>query len=121
MTKKEKMYQRIEKHGRDLLEVFGLDCEPVQLCKRLRRLELKANRICCDLCNGDIDQDDADKQLEAIEKSLIKIIGKENAGKVFINRDPRGYALKMTEDESKKHRAVHRDFGGYVILAPDFS
>ena len=39
---------------------------------------------------------------------------------VFVNRDPRGYALKI-EDEYVRANGlqIHRDWGGYGILAPE--
>ena len=41
---------------------------------------------------------------------------------VFINRDPRGYALKIREIWMRNYSGnLHRDWGGYGILAPDFT
>lgn len=41
---------------------------------------------------------------------------------VFVNSDPRGYALKIENDWMRAHGGnLHRDMGGYGILAPDFS
>ncbi len=37
---------------------------------------------------------------------------------VFINRDPRGYALKIREEAVMGMR-IHRDWGGYGIIAPE--
>jgi hypothetical protein len=39
---------------------------------------------------------------------------------VFLNRDPRGYALKI-DDEWMRSQAhpLHRDWGGYGIIAPE--
>ena len=40
---------------------------------------------------------------------------------VFINGDPRGYALKIKEEYVRKHNLkIYRDFGGYGIIAPEF-
>lgn len=42
---------------------------------------------------------------------------------VFLNGDPRGYALKI-EDEWLRDRPevrIHKDWGGYGIIAPDLS
>jgi len=40
---------------------------------------------------------------------------------VVINRDPRGYALKIEDEWFKDHDVrIHKDWGGYGILAPDF-
>jgi len=39
---------------------------------------------------------------------------------VFFNSDPRGYALKIKDDYTRDI-TIYRDWGGYGILAPDFS
>ena len=39
---------------------------------------------------------------------------------VFVNRDPRGYALKIkSEWVREKGAAIHQDWGGYGIIAPE--
>lgn len=41
---------------------------------------------------------------------------------VFINRDPRGYALKIREIWMRNYSGnLHRDWGGYGILAPEIT
>lgn len=44
---------------------------------------------------------------------------------IFINRDPRGYALKIDDEAIRELRAhgkpIYSDCGGYGILAPDFT
>jgi len=41
---------------------------------------------------------------------------------VFINRDPRGYALKINDDWMRATDCrLHRDWGGYGIIAPDLT
>lgn len=134
-TKKERMYQAIEKHGNDLKEFFNLpDADPVKLCKALFRIENKAHHATTALCNTNtleyIDHPRAwelkqatekkqDAFFDGIRKSLERVLGKDNAKKCFINHDPRGYALKIKEEHAKDFR--NKDWGGYGILAPDFS
>ena len=42
---------------------------------------------------------------------------------VFINLDPRGYALKIDDEWMREHKQplghLHQDWGGYGILAPE--
>ncbi len=39
---------------------------------------------------------------------------------VFINRDPRGYALKINDEWMTEHDAkLEKDWGGYGLLAPE--
>lgn len=49
---------------------------------------------------------------------------------LFVNRDPRGYALKFSEEWTGRFNqsryaaglsGIHRDMGGYGILAPDLN
>jgi len=126
MKAKERMYQRIEKHGKQLIAVFGLpeDTDAIKLCKRLHTLENKAHFIMERYANGDIDTDKVDTETEAIAKAVGKIIGVDNMDKLYINRDPRGYTLKLTEDATKQAQDaginIHRDWGCYGILAPEF-
>jgi hypothetical protein len=43
---------------------------------------------------------------------------------IFLNGDPRGYALKITSEERNQLRDkginLYSDFGGYGILSPEF-
>ena len=121
-TKKERMYQQIEKHGRDLIKAFALpeSIEPIALCKKLRRLESEANRKMVEYCNGDIQGEEIDAYQEKLEARVGKIIGAHNLPTLYVNRDPRGYTLKLTERASATAN-IHKDWGGYGILAPDFN
>ena len=41
---------------------------------------------------------------------------------VFVNQDPRGYALKIDDEYMRAHGLdLHRDMGGFGILAPDLT
>lgn len=41
---------------------------------------------------------------------------------VFHNGDPRGYAIKIRDEYVREHGlSIHQDWGGYGIIAPDFS
>lgn len=129
-TKNQRQYEAIEAHGRNLLAIFqnATEKNPVSLCKKLRRLESKASRITTDYCNGEFDAGEngekLDAALEAILAKVNAILG--NTGKshvpVFINRDPRGYALKIDDVwMHNKQPRLYRDFGGYGIIAPEIT
>lgn len=122
-NKQAAMYQRIQKHGQDLKRIFGIDGDPIQICNKLRRLELKANRKACDYCNGAINTEDWEIYSERAKGKLLDIIGHRWADAVFINSDPRGYTLKIDDQwlQMRNEYNIHRDWGGYGILAPDFS
>lgn len=41
---------------------------------------------------------------------------------VFVNLDPRGYALKIDDEYMRAHNLkLHTDMGGYGILAPEIN
>lgn len=124
MTQKQKqtMYEQIEKHGNNLNAIFGTSIEPVKLCKSLRRLELKANKIATDWCNGDngIDSENIDSHTEPILKAVAKILG--NKYPIKFNGDARGYALKISDKIMRDNKLnLYTDMGGYGIICPDFT
>lgn len=121
MNKKEILYSRITKHGQDLKAVFNLDrdIDPVKLCKRLLRLETKAHKLAVDFCNGVIDQLEWDKKADQILTKVEAIL--KNKKVLFCNGDARGYALKIDDEYIRNNNFnIHRDWGGYGIIAPDF-
>jgi hypothetical protein len=126
MDKKQRMYDQIRQHGENLKKIFFLrdSVDPVKLCKQLRRIELKGNRLATDLCNGIIDQDKFDAEKDKIANKLrhiLEIPFLKYAG-VFFNSDPRGYALKIESDRVRDFNLnIYRDMGGYGILAPEFT
>ena len=119
MNKQDKyiMYQRIEKHGDNLKSIFNLDVDSVKLCKQLFRLENKAHKLALDYCNG-VFEGDIDKESEKILFKVAKLLN-TNTFNMFFNSDARGYVLKFFEDFSKD-KPIHKDWGGYGIIAPDF-
>jgi len=139
MKKEEKikMYANIEAHGNNLNAIFNTELNPVELCKKLNRIETKAHHATTCLCNTntldimelnrytgyDVEQateEEQDKYFNNIKKNVIKILGKSCENHLMINYDPRGYALKLNPDFCKD-KNIYRDLGGYGILAPDFT
>lgn len=127
MTEKqrEKMYSLIASHGENLRIIFNLQGDVLPICKKLFALENKANRLMVDHCNGLIDSDTIDYAAEKVFNSLLFILHLNHnsplAKYLIINRDPRGYSLKIASDfVAGNNIAIYRDLGGYGILAPDF-
>ena len=137
IQEKIKMYEDIQKHGENLNAIFNTGIDPVKLCKSLFRLEKKAHHATTCLCNTntlhlielnkytgyDVEQateEEQDKFFDNIKKNVIKKLGKSCEKHLIINFDPRGYALKLNPDFCKD-KNIYRDFGGYGIIAPDFT
>lgn len=129
-TKKQAvLYKRIEQHGNALLAAFpnATEKDPIKLCKKLLRLENKQARANVMLCNRDVDS------IESVTASTLKAVGKllgitdvESVDCViWVNQDPRCYALKTTSEFATAQRDAgnhwfYCDVGGYGILAPMF-
>jgi len=118
----EKTKQRIIKHGNNLNKIFGLNKDPVDICRAVRRLEREGDKIALEGCNVG-----TSPALEKREQQLMikvdKLLGfKKKKIPVFLNGDPRGYALKIQDDYVRKHDLqIHTDWGGYGIIAPDLT
>ena len=119
-TKPESMIQDLKEHGHRINAIFGTDHDPIELCKKLRRLENKQNRANENYCNLADYGEQWEAETEKTKKALIKLLG--DSIPVYINGDPRGYALKIEDKIVRDNNLrIHTDMGGYGILAPDFS
>lgn len=110
----------IEKHGRKLLVIFphATERDPVKLCKKLRRLEETAHKFAERLCNGP--EFGSEEEQDAVKTHILdKVYDLLGDGPpVFLNQDPRGYALKI-RDEHARGLDIYKDWGGYGIIAPE--
>ena len=91
----------VRAHGEDLKRIFPkCDLDPVELCRKLRKLEREGEALGLRLCNGpELDEDEADRITERILDSVDKLLNFRASGvPVFVNRDPRGYALKIKSE-----------------------
>ena len=119
---KEKMYKDIENHGNNLNKIFNTNYDNIELCKKLSRLENKAHKLSTDYCNGVIDCNEWELLTDKILKKVCNILNLENDFNIFVNGDCRGYALKIFDDYIRKNDiTIYRDWGGYGIIAPDFT
>jgi len=137
MNKKERMYQQIENHGANLNAIFETGLDNVKLAKKLHSLEVKAHHATTCLCNTNTlnfldhprawelkqaTEEEQDAFFDAILNKVDKILKfKEKNIPVFINYDPRGYALKIKDGYVPENNLqIYQDWGGYGILAPEF-
>lgn len=92
------------------------------LMKDLNQLELQASRSNEDWANGDINEALYDINMRSIKDTLKYYLGPSLMAHIELNTDPRGYALKFTEEYSKEIADKYnltRDAGGHVLIAPD--
>lgn len=118
MNKKENLAPKIRAHGEKLNKAFNTSHDPVALCKAVFRLENKMHKAALDYCNLADYGDQYDKVEASVRKSLAKWLG--DSLPVYINSDPRGYALKI-DDNIMRERNIDlpTDWGGYGVIAPD--
>lgn len=142
MTIKQKKHAQILQHGENLKAIFNTNFDAITLCKKLIRLERKANFAATCLCNTntlhllelnrftgyDVIQTTEEDQnifFNKIMKSVYKILGENREDIIFLNLDPRGYALKIKSEYintlRQEGKNIFTDFGGYGILAPEFT
>jgi hypothetical protein len=125
ISQKAQQREMILMHGFKLIRVFNLPPEtpPVTLCKKVHRLEVEAHNLAERQCGEwAMEEEQWDKKKGSILKRLDAILHFTSQGiPVFINGDPRGYALKIDDTWVKEHGlGIHRDWGGYGIIAPEF-
>lgn len=132
-TKTESRETRIIRHGRNLLAIFpnATEQDPGTLCRKLRRLEAKAAAIALRLCNGpefEGGYDEVDRLTDSILVQVTTLLGNHEPNDqlhepivpIFINRDPRGCALKIRETWMNEHNPkLEKDWGGYGLIAPE--
>ena len=125
--KSKSQQDNIVAHGQELLVIFphAIEQNPLTLCKKLRVLENKAHKLAIMNCNEGVDDEvyeaEEMKILGAVNKLLNNIEGVSlEYVPIFMNGDPRGYALKIQDDYVRSHNLnIHRDMGGYGIIAPE--
>jgi len=99
----------------NLLALFpdAQESDPVKLCKALRRWENRARALAERLCNEDVPEEVREREHERCEEGANELLGTD---RVWMNQDPRGYALKV---DLKQGEHLHTDWGGYGIIAPE--
>lgn len=99
--------------------------------RTLKTLENRAHRnaelYCYSESDGGINSDTYEARQEKITEQVKKLFGGTLPRGFFVNGDPRGYALKINsgnEAGMEYHpeyipEGLHKDWGGYGILAPE--
>ena len=128
VLKKLEMYARIKKHGEDIKKIFSMpaDTDPIKLCKSLRRLENTGEAI-QELHNNGHYGESARQEAALIVKLKNLLMPDATPNEflkfgIFLNTDPRGYALKIPDEIVKENNlTIHKDWGGFGIIAPDLN
>jgi len=112
---KAEQFKDIQRHGQNLLRLFpgGLVRDPIDLCKKLHRMEVKLHRMTTDYCNGSASFEDVQKAAAPITKMIGALLP---GCEVWVNCDARGYALKFESNDQQ----VYKDWGQDAIIAPEF-
>lgn len=113
----------VSRHGENIKALFGIEGDPVNVCRKLRRIERRGEAFALRCCNGPEwpSEDAQEAEAAAILAAARAVLG--DRVPVILNRDPRGYALKIPEGWMREHAEarIHRDGGGYGIIAPDLT
>ncbi len=125
MTTKEQVKRERERHHKALAALaasLGVNNpDGLKLWKKLFIIEYRIHKVCEDYCNGLIDEDRMDKECGMAEVEVIKVFGCLPPHFV-VNRDPRGYALKLSSDDNGNQAPTEfelvQDWGRNQILAP---
>lgn len=90
------------------------------LYSKLRALENRAHRLAERECNEQVPQATSERIEKEVLDALDALLGfRAHGPRPFLNGDPRGYAIKLNDRDVKAH-AIHKDWGGYGIIAPEF-
>lgn len=114
------------RHVCNLQTLAGLESyhEAYELYKKLHRIEARCARLFMDECNGVnmLSEGESEKRDARILQQVKNLV--PGLKTIFLNGDPRGYALKISTEETRELRDkginIHQDWGGYGILAPEF-
>jgi hypothetical protein len=125
MNKKERFNSQLKRHILALCELYKeltgneLDYfEGIKISKKLRGLEAKISKISLDYCNGVYNNyEEIAPKLNKYEAD-IKNLFDTDKNFIYINLDPRGFALKINED-FKTDANFFTDWGRYKLLAPE--
>tara|TARA_R100000315_G_scaffold48981_1_gene23253 strand:- start:2471 stop:2833 length:363 start_codon:yes stop_codon:yes gene_type:complete len=102
----------------------GLHTDPenadgLSMWRALRRIEAIASNANEDACNTPEGADRQEGILDGLEEQVKEVFGGCLPGGFFINRDPRGYALKLDNEQVTIPDGLGTDWGGYGILAQE--
>jgi hypothetical protein len=114
--------RRRENHHRaleTLASQVGCTTPGLALWRKLRRIEKWFTVYSTRYCNSGLDTDQFEQVKDTARNRLAKVFGGKVPVGVFINSDPRGYALKLDNGQVTIPPGMDKDWGGYGILAAE--
>jgi hypothetical protein len=125
MTKQQRREKQLNKHYeimQNLARFHGSNLDGKYITTKLLQLEKNASIAALNWCNGVFTQENYEDATVTIKPKAQALFNNKLEG-FFINSDPRGYALKITSEQTQilreKGIILHTDWGGYGILSPD--
>lgn len=113
-----------EQQARHLTILVAIGAVTSNPLRTLTRLDRKAHVYNEQWCNGDITEEIYEDAITIITTGVERVFGGKLPDGFVLNRDPRGYALKLDDTYIRNAEGpvkdIFRDFGGYGILAPEF-
>ena len=112
-----------ERQRAALIELGANPATIADTIQLIERAERRHHRKACDYCNApqtdgwlELWNTQQRLDLEALAEALPRA-----AGSLFINQDPRGYAVKIDNESEADRDLIHaagvaRDWGGYGLL-----
>lgn len=113
--KVENEHNRHLKGLKSLLNECGNTTDAAKIYRLLSRIEKRQYENNVKFANGEISGFFYEKRTQKRENEVKSLFNGKLKG-FFINRDPRGYALKI---EGGNYELL-KDSGGFYVLAPDF-
>ena len=115
--------KRVNVHLDKLARIFPhiLHVPSAELWRRLRRLEAEAHTLATKYSSVPLPEGYVEKKEASILHRLDQLLRFTNQSvPVFLNFDPRGYALKIDSSYMRQLSilSIQRDWGGYGILVP---
>lgn len=115
--------QKRMRHLHNLASVFNVQCSEIMKdYPIIQAIEETGHKLAEQYCNGDIDADGYDKEIQDLKERLKKtVLGKSLIFKeILFNGDPRGYFLKINDSYTRKNKLeIERDWGNYGIISPE--
>lgn len=114
-----------KEHFEALKERYNLICDQDEFERIMCIYERKLEKFATDECSNPNYDREGQERCERATLSQLKdfcgtVEGRRLMDKeLYLNRDPRGHAIKLDIPSNEVDHRMHRDWGGYVIVCPE--